>query len=131
LLDQIEKARASDPSVQMDRAAAQWLGGDPRTAVGTYLRVLDASPDNARALLNVGLLYYEVLPKNPAQHKVYWPKARAAFRLFLAKGSPQDGHEEFERTLAVPYRLEVIAEQIGPAGVTAASLADLRLPGAN
>lgn len=129
LLDQLEQAMPGDLSVRMDRAAAQWLGGDPRSAVGTYLAVLAAKPDDARALLNVGLLYYEVLPKEPSERPLYWPKARAAFRLFLAAPPPQDGHEQFERTLAVPFRLDVIAEVLGPAPDQPPQLAELQLPG--
>jgi tetratricopeptide (TPR) repeat protein len=129
LLDQLEQALPGDLSVRQDRAAAQWLGGDPRLAVATYLTVLAQRPDDARTLLNVGLLYYEVLPKDVAERPLYWPKARAAFRLFLAAAPAQDGHEQFERTLAVPFRLDVIADGIGPAAATAPSLDDLRLPG--
>ena len=129
LLAQLEAKRGNDTTVQMDRAAAQWMAGDPRAAVKTYLRVLEGAPDNSRALLNIGLLYYEVLPTNPAQRNVFWPRARAAFELFLAKGAPQDGHEEYERSLAVPYRMKVIGDQIGKPRRQPATLADLALPG--
>lgn len=128
LLGKLDASHGGDVAVQLDRAAAAWLGKDPRAAVDGYLAVLSAHPEEARALLNVGLLYYEVLPRTAGERALYWPKARAAFQLFLAGQSPRDGHEQFERTLGVPYRLEVIAEAIGPATGGAPTLADLRLP---
>lgn len=126
LLDELERAGVASV-VRMDRAAAQWRSGDPRGAVSTYLRVLANEPDSARALLNVGLLYYDVLPKAPEERAVFWPKARAAFELFLLATPPQDGFEQFERTLAVPFRLDVIERTVGGAPASA-SLADLQLP---
>lgn len=126
LLDELERAGIA-VAVRMDRAAAQWRSGDPRGAIATYLRVLASQPDSARALLNVGLLYYDVLPKAPEERAIFWPKARAAFELFLLATPPQDGFEQFERTLAVPFRLDVIERTVG-AAAAAASLADLQLP---
>lgn len=126
LLDELERAGVA-AAVRMDRAAAQWRSGDPRGAIATYLRVLASQPDSARALLNVGLLYYDVLPKTPEERAVFWPKARAAFELFLLATPPQDGFEQFERTLAVPFRLDVIERTVG-AATQSVSLADLQLP---
>ncbi|MBM4062535.1 MAG: tetratricopeptide repeat protein [Planctomycetes bacterium] len=128
LLDELERTRGGDVAVRLDRAAATWLGGDPRGAVARYLGVLADRPGEARALLNLGLLYYEVLPKSTADRAIHWPRARAAFQLFLQTVVPPDGHDQFERTLAVPFRLGVIAEALGPAPGTAPTLADLRLP---
>ena len=82
----------------------------------------------ARAALNIGLLYYEVAPRNDAERQLYWPKARAAFRLFLERVQPADGHEQFERTLGVPFRLERIAELLGPAPVAGPSVDELAWP---
>lgn len=126
LLDELERAGVA-AAVRMDRAAAQWRSGDARGAITTYLRVLASEPDSARALLNVGLLYYDVLPKGPEERAIFWPKARAAFELFLLATPPQDGFEQFERTLAVPFRLDVIERTVGAAGASP-SLADLQLP---
>lgn len=126
LLDELERAGVA-AAVRMDRAAAQWRSGDPRGAITTYLRVLASEPDSARALLNVGLLYYDVLPKGSEERAIFWPKARAAFELFLLATPPQDGFEQFERTLAVPFRLDVIERTVGAAAASA-SLADLQLP---
>lgn len=126
LLDELERAGGA-AAVRMDRAAAQWRSGDPRGAITTYLRVLANEPDSARALLNVGLLYYDVLPKAAEERAIFWPKARAAFELFLLATPPQDGFEQFERTLAVPFRLDVIERTVGRAAAPG-SLADLQLP---
>lgn len=128
LLARLDPSRRSDLAVRLDRAAAAWLGHDPKPAVQEYLEVLSSHPDEARALLNVGLLYYEVVPRGEAERSLYWPKARAAFQLFLAAPAPRDGHEQFERTLGVPYRLEVIAEALGPAPGHKPELADLAWP---
>jgi len=127
VLDLLEARHADDVAVRMDRAAAQWRGGDPRTAVQSYLRILDAQPGEARAALNIGLLYYEVLPKTAADRRVFWPKARAAFQLFLRLTVSPDGDEAFERVIAVPYRLESIAELLGADERTSVTIEDLRL----
>ena len=127
LLDELEKKQPGSLSLRMDRAAAEWRAKRPRQAVEIYLSVLAEDPRCARAALNIGLLYYEVLPQDEASRRTYWPKARAAFQLFLEWVVPSDGHEQFERTLAVPYRLQVIADLLGPAARTPA-LDDLRWP---
>ncbi|HEX6811104.1 MAG TPA: tetratricopeptide repeat protein [Planctomycetota bacterium] len=127
LLDRLEKEMPGSLSLRMDRAAASWRR--PKESIEAYLGILAVDPKMARALWNIGMLYYEVLPKNEADRRRYWPKARAAFRLFLDVVEPGDGHEHFERTLAVPYKLEVIAELLGPASGQAVSVDDLKWPG--
>ncbi|MEO6593206.1 MAG: hypothetical protein ABIP94_00465 [Planctomycetota bacterium] len=133
LLTQLEGQGDRSLSLRMDRAALLWRARRPREAVDAYLGILAQAPDMARAALNIGLLYYEVLPQNDAERRLMWPKARAAFRWFLQKSVPSDGHEQFERTLAVPYRLELIADLIGPDAASPGTerpvvLDDLRLP---
>lgn len=128
LLDRLEAMQPGSPALRMDRAAALWRANRAREAVEAYLGVLAEQPKYARAAFNIGLLYYEVLARDDASRRTFWPKARAAFRLFLQLTEPTDGHEQFERTLGVPYRLEVIAEAIGPDAGAAACLDDLRWP---
>ena len=41
---------------------------------------LAEQPDSARAALNVGLIYYEIVPQDDDDRRRLWPKARAAFR---------------------------------------------------
>ena len=141
----LEVLRAHDPqsvALRMDEAAAQWLAGRPLEAVRGYLAILRDHPDTARAAYNLGLLYYEVLPKDEAGRRRYWPRARNAFARFLATGgsstapgagaatAPTDGHEQFERTIGVPYRLKVIADLLGAAPEPAGEvpLESLQLP---
>tara|TARA_R110002072_G_scaffold46591_10_gene129145 strand:- start:160379 stop:161476 length:1098 start_codon:yes stop_codon:yes gene_type:complete len=126
-LDLLEQRGEKSLSLRMDRAAAQWRGKRPRAAVETYLEILTAEPKTARAALNIGLLYYEIVPKDDADKLRFWPKARAAFELFLQSSEPADGHEQFERTWAVPYRIRRIGELLGPS-LGAAKLEDLAWP---
>jgi len=114
-------------SLRMDEAALLWRDGKPKAAIELYLDILGEQPDVARAALNIGLIYYEVLPRSDADKLQLWPKARVAFELFLQRSDPQDGFEQFERTWAVPYRLRRIADLLGPAEA-APTLDALRLP---
>lgn len=113
-LDLLEQRGEKSLSLRMDRAAALWRARRPQAAVEIYLEILAAEPQTARAALNIGLLYYEIVPQDEADRRRYWPKARAAFELFVERSQPLDGHEQFERTWAVPYRLRRIAELLGP-----------------
>lgn len=113
---------AGDDSValRMDSAAASWRGGRPQAAIDEYYDVLTApadvaGDDAARAALNIGLLYYEVLANDDATRRRFWPRARVAFRWFLEHSQPGDGHEQFEHTFGVPYRLRRIDEVLGEA----------------
>lgn len=128
-LQLIDNLQQSDQSLElrMDRAAALWRGGRAEAAVGVYLEILEQDSKMARAALNIGLIYYEVAPREEVDKIRFWPKARAAFQLFMQRSRPEDGHEQFERTWAVPYRLRRINELIGPATM-AASVDQLRWP---
>jgi len=128
LLDRLEQLHPGSPILRMDRAAALWRAKQLREAVEMYLGVLAEQPERARAALNIGYLYYEVLARDEASRRRFWPAARAAFRIYLERAQPTDGHEQFERTLAVPYRLEVIHELLGPDARETVSIDDLRWP---
>jgi hypothetical protein len=54
--------------------------------------------------------------------------ARAAFCYFLEHSESDDGHEQFERSFGVPFRLARIEERLGPQLATSATLDDLRWP---
>ncbi len=130
LLETLEARAPNDVELRMHRAAALWQAERPREALSTYVQVLELDPDSARAALNIGLIYYDAMPQNEGdeERRVWWPRARAAFRYYLARGDEAaDGHEAFERVLAVPYRLERIAAVLGPAPAKAPTLDDLRL----
>jgi tetratricopeptide (TPR) repeat protein len=128
LLTALQGKQPDDATLRMDRAAALWRQKRWRESVDTYLAVLTAEPGANRAALNIGLLYYEVVPTNEVERRRYWPLARAAFRWFLDGGEPADGHEQFERTLGVPFRMQRIAELLGPEPLQATRLTDLRWP---
>jgi tetratricopeptide (TPR) repeat protein len=127
-IDKLAAAGHESPELRMHRAAVDWRGGRPREAVEGYVGALRSDPQLARAALNIGLLYYEVVPSDDAERRRYWPKARAAFRLFLAGPDPTDGFEQFERSLAVPYRLHRIEALIGRAPDEPPSVDDLVWP---
>jgi tetratricopeptide (TPR) repeat protein len=128
---QLEARLPGDATVRMDRAAVSWREGRHREAAETYLDILRQQPALALAALNLGLLYYEVVPGDDEhERRRFWPRARAAFRWFLARGGPAEGHEQFERTLGVPFRLQRIGELLGPEPETPPSLDEMRWPGA-
>ncbi len=129
LLVQLEAKLPGDLSVRMDRAAALWRSKQLPESVAAYLSILEQSPTTVRAAFNIALIYYEIAPTDEAAKRRYWPRARAAFRWFLdVGGAGSDGHEQFERMLGVPFRLDRIAELIGPEPPRAVRLDDLRWP---
>ena len=125
----IEQLLAADPGderARMDLAAADWLSGRYQLALENYLEVLSQQPDNARVLLNIGHLYYDGLPADEAERRVYWAKARKAYLLYQQWIRPEEGLDHFEAQLAVPYRLKRIAELLGPDDGAPPTLDDLR-----
>ncbi|MBL8754374.1 MAG: tetratricopeptide repeat protein [Planctomycetes bacterium] len=128
LLARLEGRLPGDLSVRMDRAAALWRAKRLEESVGAYLSVLAEAPDSVRAAYNIGLIYYETAATDLPAQRVYWPRARAAFRWFLDNGAGGDGHDQFERTLGVPFRMERIAELLGPEPLRAVRLDDMRWP---
>jgi tetratricopeptide (TPR) repeat protein len=125
-IDRLERATPGALSVRMDRAAAFWGAGRHRDAVDIYLSVLQAAPNTSRAALNIGLLYYEVVPQDEAARRRFWPRARLAFDWFLATAIAAEGHEQFERTLGVPFRLARIAELLGLPAASGGDSRDVR-----
>lgn len=125
----LERLLAEDPldeSVRMDLAACDWRSERLREALDGYLQALERRPENARALLNIGYLHFDAFARTEDARRVHWPKARAAFVLFLQTVRPADGYDYFERSFAVPFRLKQIDEALGPAVAAQPTLADLR-----
>lgn len=125
----VERLLAEDPqdeSVRMDLAACDWRSGRLAEALDGYLRALERRPENARALLNIGYLHFDAFARSDEARRVHWPKARAAFVLFLQTVRPADGYDYFERSFAVPFRMKQIDELLGPASAASPTLADLR-----
>lgn len=126
-ITRLEQAGEKSLALRMDRAAALWRADRAQSAVEIYLEILAADPTMTRAALNIGLLYYEIVPQNESDKERYWPLAWIAFEMFLQGPPPSDGHEQFERTWAVPYRMRLIGEflKTPPRG---GALDDLRWP---
>ena len=125
----IERLLADDPQdevARMDLAAANWCSGDLDAALRGYLDVLKERPDNARAALDIGFLHYDAFVHDDATRAEHWPKARKAFELFLRLIRPEEGHDYFEKVLAVPYRLKEIERELGPGDGKPPTLEDLR-----
>ncbi|MFY9343739.1 MAG: tetratricopeptide repeat protein, partial [Planctomycetota bacterium] len=127
-LDRLAAKSPGDANVRLDGAALLWRCGAHRRAADEYLAILRETPTVVLAALNLGLLYYEVAPKNEAEYQRYWPRARAAFRWYLDAGASAEGHEQFEQALGVPFRLQRIAELLGPEPLRAVRLDDLQWP---
>jgi Flp pilus assembly protein TadD len=128
-LDRVEARRPDDLDVRMDRAAAWWRLGEPRKSAEAYLAILTAAPAATRAALNLGLLYYEVAPKDEAARRRFWPTARSAFRYYLDGPAPEGGVERYEHALGVPFRIARINELLGPEPPVLVRPGDLRWPG--
>jgi tetratricopeptide (TPR) repeat protein len=125
----LEKLLAVDPldvGVMMDLAAADWLANRFEDALEGYLAVLRLRPDQARAALNIGHLHYDAVPRNEDQRREHWPKAHAAYTLYLQLARSEEGLDHFEESLAVPYRLKVIEEFLGPIDASPTTLDSLR-----
>ncbi|MBK8976431.1 MAG: tetratricopeptide repeat protein [Planctomycetes bacterium] len=119
--------RPDDVSLWMDEAAIAWQRGQQSVAAGHYRRVLRADPDNVRAALNLGNLYYGSQERPDAEKLRDWPKARQAYRYLLSidPGSAS-GADAFERAVSVPARLRQIEAVIGaPADPRPPSVSDL------
>ncbi len=129
-LERIEARLPDDPDVRMDRAAAWWRLGQHQQSADAYLAALRARPQATGAALNLGLLYYEVIPTDETARLRFWPAARAAFRYFLDGPASADGVEQYERTLGVPFRMARIAELLGPEPPVPARIDELRWPSA-
>ena len=112
-----------DALVLMDRAAVAWRAGDLARAEADYRRVLELDETNARALLNLGNMYYSALPRNDAERLRDWPRAQTFYRDFLRLDRPEDGYDMFDAWLAVPQRLGEIERILAggelPAAVSA------------
>ena len=97
-----------DPDLMMDRAALAWRSGRLEEAEALYRTVLDRDPTAARALLNLGNLYYEGMGQTEEDKRLYWPLARQAYQGFLNLARAEGAMDLFDYYLAVPFRLKEI-----------------------
>ena len=109
----------------MDQAAGAWLLGQVRQSIDLYHRVLELDPSRARAVLNLGNLYYDVLGGGTEEgRREFWPKARSAYRYYLQMNQAEGLYDLFDQKFAVPYRLKEIAVLLGPPGERQPTMAD-------
>ena len=120
----------SDAIARMDLAAMEWRAGKLDPALAGYVDVLAQEQVNsqvrARAALNLGNLHYEAGGNSEAQRRAHWPKARKAYAIFLRLVRPEEGQDQFDRMLGVPYRLKEIAALLGPDDGVEPAIQDLK-----
>ncbi|MBI5850705.1 MAG: tetratricopeptide repeat protein [Planctomycetes bacterium] len=126
-LDRLLARAPDDVGLIMDRAAACWRSGERDRAVALYRRVLELDPQEVRAALNIGNLYFGRPGRAESEKRRDWPAARVAYRYFLAHATDGDAFDVTDRTVSVPLRLRLIDELLGalPAGTPTPRVGDL------
>ncbi len=125
-LDQLDRAeplvlellavQSSDVEVIMDRAAIAWMRGRHAEAIEFYQDVLKRESGRARAVLNLGNLYYELAHSAEGEtERAYLQKARLAYIYYQQMSQAEGFHDLVDLRLAVPFRLKDIGKRIGPA----------------
>jgi tetratricopeptide (TPR) repeat protein len=115
LIEDLLRFDPEDVEVMMDQAAVAWTTGRIDDAIAIYHRVLEVDPSRARAVLNLGNIHFEALPDASIESKQrHWPRARAAYRYFLGMDRADGLFDLADLHFAVPYRLKVIEEALGP-----------------
>ncbi len=113
-----------DVDLRLDLGAALWLQGKHREAADLYFGILKAHPGEARAALNLGNLYYEVLHDEVRALQTY----RWLERMPLGK----DPHALLGQLLFVPTRIKKLRKALtareGTVPPPPGSLGDLRPP---
>lgn len=104
-----------DTDVLMDLAAIDWRQERHEAAIAGYHEVLRLDPTMTRAALNLGNLYYELGRGASGDERTQaWRKARKAYEYCVAANRSEGLHDVLDVTLALPYRLDLIAQAIGP-----------------
>ncbi len=107
---------SSNPDLCMLMAATLWLQGKAAEAVPLYQQALMLDPQNARAALNLGNLYMDVLGRqSEASKREAWAKARLAYRYYQQLEEVYDFFDFWDLRAAVPQRLAWIDEFLGTA----------------
>src|SRR5262249_26366958 len=115
----VQKMLEDDPDdmdALMNRAALDWRAGRADLAVAHYHRVLELDPTQARAVLDLGNLYFETAMAEPSDDKKRepWSRARDAYLYFLGMRRTDDRYDVWDYYLTVPLRLRQIDSVLGP-----------------
>lgn len=104
-----------DVDAIMDKAAVEWRAGRPSRAVELYRQVLELDPTQARAVLNLANLYYDVLwrQSGEASRQAAWDRARKAYLYYLRMNRRDDRYDFWDYHLSVPFRLHEIEQEFG------------------
>lgn len=128
LVNDLWKSGSEDLGLQMDRAAVFWKRGRIQPAIDNYRAVIKRDPKRARAVLNLGNLFYDTGLKNAVggpERRFALGKARKAYRYFRALGSSDDAFDWFDLELAVRVRLAAIEKELGKASSKPVNWQDL------
>lgn len=118
----IERRLTADPSdidVRMADAAVAWRKGDAARAASIYRAVLVEQPQQVKAALNLGNLWFQRPDRTDGARDADWARARDAYRYFLSLDLEGDFFDVHDVLVSVPYRLELIDAAIGPLPVGA------------
>lgn len=128
LITELWKPGSEDLSLQMDRAAVHWKRGEIQAAVDNYRAVIRRDPKRARAVLNLGNLFYGSglkQAKASSERRIALGQARQAYRYFRALGVSDDAFDWFDLELAVRVRLAAIEKELGKASSKPVNWKDL------
>jgi tetratricopeptide (TPR) repeat protein len=125
----VQKMLEDDPDdtdALMNLAALDWRGGRAELAAEHYHRVLELDPTQARAVLNLGNLYYQraTSADDDAEARELWRRAREAYLYFLSMQRTDDRYDVWDYYLTVPLRLRQIETVLGARDGRPPSLAD-------
>jgi len=114
VLERLRSENPEDPDVLMDLAAVAWEQDRFADAIAAYHEVLRLDATATRAALNLGNLHFERGQRNADERPAAWSMARKAYRFYLSAARGAGLHDHLDALFAVPYRLELIAAEIGP-----------------
>lgn len=115
ILQRLQAENTEDPDVLMDLAAIAWRQGRFADAVAGYHEVLRLDATATRAALNLGNLYWERgQASEGGERSQAWEKARKAYEFCIAANRSEGLHDTLDIMFALPYRLDLIAQAIGP-----------------
>ncbi|MEZ5964930.1 MAG: tetratricopeptide repeat protein [Planctomycetota bacterium] len=122
VLERLQRENAEDPDVIMDLAAIAWRQGRFDDAVAGYHEVLRLDATMTRAALNLGNLYWERGRSSDGEARAAaWRKALKAYEYCVAANRGEGLHDTLDIMFALPYRMDLIAQAIGPSDMASPS----------